>query len=141
MGKPSVQGSRRPTLLDQIDFRRFIAARASKWGDEAAKLMWKREQDGRFVIVLVCIAILVASTSHPESLILIVVVGCLAIGLLLTVRILSLTRKIYQAASVSLGIEVHRRSGHAPPRRQSDYEEWCQTNGLTPYSASRRVDP
>lgn len=136
---PDVRSSPRPTLIDELDKGRFVAGQAPKWGDKAAALMWKRQQDRRLLAVLVSLVFLVAvlSNMHKPLAWALLFIG-VSIGLLVAVRTVNYGRKMYRAASETLGVAVDRRRGHAPPRRSPAYEEWCTKNGLTPYAASQR---
>jgi disulfide bond formation protein DsbB len=136
---PDVRSLPRPTLIDELDKSHFVAGQAAKWGDKAAALMWKRQQDRRLLAVLVSLVFLVAvlSNIHKPLTWVLLFVG-VSIGLLVAVRTVNYGQRMYRAASETLGVEVDWRRGHAPPRRSPAYEEWCTKNGLTPYAASER---
>jgi hypothetical protein len=101
-------------------------------------MMWKREQDKRFFAVVVCLLFLVSAFRNIDepSTWFFLFLGA-SVGLLLAIRILRLGRKIYQAAAETLGVNVRRGRGNAPPRQPGAYEEWCARNGLTPFAASQ----
>jgi hypothetical protein len=111
---------------------------APKWGDEAVKNMWKRRQNRKLVATLVSLMFIIA-VLNPKQLgaWIIVAVGtcvCVWIG----TRNAKYGRKMYEAASDSLGIEVTRLNGQSPPTRLPAYEQWCDANDLAPYQASVR---
>jgi hypothetical protein len=125
----------RPSILDEIDKRRFVSRTASKWGDGAGELMWKRNQDRRLSAVLVALTYLVAvATDLPRFLI---VVG-IVLSVVVAARSFMLSRKMYETASLTLGVSVSRGKGNHPSTKPEEYEQWCSENGLKPYSASRR---
>jgi hypothetical protein len=129
--------SQRPGILDQITFRRFMALQSPKWGAEASRCMWKRQQDGRLVTVcvgLIAIVAMVGNLHRPATIG--VVVGLAFFGLLAGFRAVSWWQRMNLAASKALGVEVGWKPGHAPPRSPDAYEKWCEKNALTPYSAA-----
>ena len=130
-------GARRPGIMDQIDVRRFMALQSPKWGAEAARFMWKHQQDGRLLTVCVGALFLVCmfgDTRRPATIGLLIGLACL--GLLVGLRAAMWWQRMNLAASKALGIEVSWKPGHAPPRKPQAYEKWCEKNRLTPYSAA-----
>jgi len=129
--------ARRPGILDQILFGRFMALQAPKWGSEASRYMWKRQQDGRLVtICLALIALLAMVSNFHKPATIGIAAGLAFVGLLAAVRAVSWWQRMNRAASSVLGVEVSWKPGHAPPRNPGAYEKWCEKNSLTPYSAA-----
>ena len=114
-----------------------MALQSPKWGAEAARFMWKRQQDGRLLgmcVGTICLLALQADTDRPAIIGLLIGLGCL--GVLTGIRAAQWWQRMNLAASKTLGIEISWKPGHAPPRKPRTYEKWCERNQLTPYSAS-----
>lgn len=118
--------------------QRFMEATAPKWGDEAAEYRWKLRQlalSGVPAIIVFCCALLL----HDREA---VAFTLLAVGALLSipqvVPMFVCQRRMYAAAARTLGVEVGRHGENAPPKGSPAYEEWCENNGLIPFSASDR---
>ena len=59
------------------------------------------------------------------------------VGTVVTVAFIVTIGKMHRVAETHLGVPINWRS--EPPRRSPEYEGWCASNGLTPYSAD--IDP
>lgn len=128
--------TRQPGIMDQIDVRRLMAIQSPKWGTEAARFRWKRQQDGRLLAVCIAILYLVGvfgDVHKPVTIALLV--GLAGLGVLIGLRTAKWWQRMNLAASKSLGVDISWKPGHAPPRKPQAYEKWCEKNRLTPYSA------
>jgi hypothetical protein len=140
MSSTGIRASRRPTIRDDFDERRFIALVAPKWGDKAAIFMWKRRQLRHLLGVLVSLIYFVlemGNIHHPLTWILLFC-GANAV-LVVGTRMVVNGRIMYREASETLGIRVGKR-GQRPPWKSPAYENWCAKNKLIPYAASERFN-
>ena len=110
---------------------------APKWGLSASNFMWKIRQDRKFVMIFIGISLIVAGLGSFHNPVTWLVFGVLiSCGSIVSYRILQYSREMYRAASETLGIEVKRGKGNAPPSDSIEYEQWCTEKGLEPYSAA-----
>ncbi len=93
MRKSSLEPSKRLGLLDEIDRTRFIARRVPQWGEQAAGLLWKRQQDLRLVAVVVSVTLIIAVLSASGLVIGITIASGGVVSLLLALRIHSLRKR------------------------------------------------
>jgi len=80
------QSSKRPGLLDEVDRARFIARRAPEWGEQAAELLWKRQQDLRLLAVAVSLTFIIAVLTAWVLAAIAIVLGGI-VSLLLAMRV------------------------------------------------------
>jgi hypothetical protein len=138
---PRSPSSSKPTLIDELDKSRFVAARAPKWGSEAASYMWKRQQDRRLLAVLASLVFLLAVLANiRQPLTWVLLCIGVTIAIVVAARAMSYGRKVYQSASEALGVTVDRHRGNSPSDDSQVYEEWCAKKGLTPYSAAKHLE-
>jgi len=122
------------TFRSQYDRRRFVARYGPKWGNEAARLMHRR--NGNFNIMLMCLGLLFLFGPFGEihlPAVAEVLLGIVAVWA--GVGVIALWRQINRAATQSLGTDIGWRKGHRPPRKAAAYESWCREHGLIPYAA------
>jgi len=98
-------------------------------------MMAKRNLDGMLVAVFASLLFIGRSADPSKQWPIIVQIGLGVMCVLAGFRAIHFWRMMNNAASDSLGIRVGLRGGHHPPRRASDYEDWCRSVGLDPYSA------
>ena len=83
---------------------------------------------------IMCLLGLQADLARPATVGMLIGLGFLS--LLAGLRAAQWWQRMNVAASKALGIEVSWKPGHAPPRKLDKYEQWCERNRLTPYSAT-----
>lgn len=119
--------------------KRRIEMLAPKWGDEAAYYFW-RVRTTQVLMVPLYARGLLALVLRSHSTIFWVLLSLFVAGTLaLTAVIVVYQRRMERAASNALGVQLSWRRGKHPPQKSPAYEEWCEVNGLTPYSASTRL--
>ena len=84
---------KRAGLLDEIDRTRFVTRRTPEWGEQAAALLWKRQQDLRMLIVVVSLTFIVAILTNSGVAMAAAIACGSAISLLLAVRVHTLQKK------------------------------------------------
>ena len=132
-----VTKARPTTLLDEIDFHRFMEVQSSRWGAAAARLLWKRKQWGHAAVAVAGTGILLAlygGFGHwPTAL---MTIALLVGGTMLACRAVHWHRTACAAVGVTLGMD---RRVRRLPMKAGPYEKWCTAHRITPYSP--RVQP
>jgi len=123
-------------IFDSMDQGRFVALVAPKWGEDAASLLWKRNQIRVLVAItmsLLLITVMLADLRKPLTW---GVISVLALaGLSLLAVSLRMGRRMYEHASIAIGVEVGWMPGQHPPNSSRAYRKWCLKNGVDPYEA------
>jgi len=101
--------------------------------------MWKRRQDCKLLAVLASLMFIAAVLYIHKPLTWALLLIGLGVSVVIAIRTRGYGRKMYEAASATLGVEVSRSKGQSPPAQSPAYEQWCAARGLTPYSASIRL--
>ena len=113
---------------------------ASKWGDEAADNRMKMRKAQALMVPVYLFALLVLFLSHGTSVW--TLLGVFLVGAVVVTAVIGVyERRMYRAATETLGVSVSRRKGKHPPEKSPAYEQWCEVNGLAPYSASTHIGP
>lgn len=115
---------------------RFMAEQAPRVGDQAAEYGWRLRTIRNLFwvpIVVTLVAIVVPKWAYSSLVVTYTVLWCVVL-----VAFLWTAHQHNAAATRTLGVRVTGIAEHTPPRVSPSYEQWCTSNGLTPYAASDR---